>query len=64
MYHDSIMVHPLFYVREQAEEERKIKVTESGWASAGKGFMPFLKQCSTYFSLSGGGVFHIGWDIF
>ena len=25
-------------------------------AGAGKGFMPFLKQCSTYFSL-GGGVF-------
>ena len=44
------MVHPLFYVREQAEEERKIKVTKSGWAGAGKGFMPFLKQCSTYFS--------------
>ena len=26
-------------------------------ASAGKGFMPFLKRCSTYFSLRGGGVF-------
>ena len=26
-------------------------------ASAGKGFMPFLKQCSTYFCQIGGGVF-------
>ena len=28
-----------------------------GGASAGKGFMPFLKQCSTYFCQIGGGVF-------
>jgi len=28
----------------------KKKVAKSGRASAGKGFMPFLKQCSTYFS--------------
>ena len=27
-----------------------IKVTMSGRVSAGKGFMPFQKQCSTYFS--------------
>ena len=37
------------------QTSRMISLICSG-ASAGKGFMPFLKQCSTYFSLSGGGV--------
>ena len=27
------------------------KMSKSGRACAGKGFMPFQKQCSTYFSL-------------
>ena len=39
--------------------------------SAGKGFMPFLKQCSTYFPLNlqwshfeSAVVFFSGWDIY
>ena len=31
------------------------RLTSGSGASAGKGFMPFLKQCSTYFP-SGGGI--------
>ena len=35
---------------------RMISPIDDG-ASAGKGFMPLLKQCSTYFSLSGWVIF-------
>ena len=44
------------------QTSRMISPSGSG-ASAGKGFMPFLKQCSTYFPLAVV-LFHIGWDIF
>ena len=45
-----------------------ISLSGSG-ASAGKGFMPFLKQCSTYFPsrrwcFKSVVFFHSGWDIF
>jgi hypothetical protein len=45
------------------QTSRMISPSGSG-ASAGKGFMPFLKQCSTYFPKLAVAFFHIGWDIF